>query len=266
MYPGSQPGGGKMARIQDDRDDRDIGLDRVGVTNLVYPVTIPMRSGGAQTAEARVGLFAALRPEARGAHMSRFVEVFDAHRDPLTPESVERLLRGVRDSLETESAEIEVEFTYFVKKSAPVSGKESLLACTAAIEGSLGQTYEFTLAVRVPVVTVCPCSMEATGGPAHSQRGYVTVAARFHGELWIEELVELVESCASAPIYALLKGDDESSIIESAHENPVLVEDMVRNVAERLDSDVRIFWYRVEAENQESVHDHDVYASVERSH
>ncbi len=254
-----------MSRIQDSHDDREIALDRVGITDLVYPVSVPDSRGGTQTTEATIGLFVGLPPAARGAHMSRFVEILDAHRDPMTAERVELLLEELRRALGATSAHVEFAFTFFVPKSAPVSASTSLLACPASYAASLEDSFDFVLTVEVPVVTVCPCSIEATGGPAHSQRGYVTVSVRVNGRVWIEELVQLVEDSASAPIYPLMKGDDERAVIEAAHESPVFVEDLVRNVAEKLDSDVRIYWYRVEAENLESVHDHNVYACVERS-
>ena len=255
-----------MANIQDSRDDREIPLDRVGVADLVYPVTIPDRTKGTQETVATVGLYVELAQESRGIHMSRLVEVFHGFRGtPLTSESLEAILAGLREAVSTSTAHLEIEFTFFVERKAPVSGAASLLAIPVAIEASLDESFEMTLTVSAPVLSVCPCSMEATGGPAHSQRGHVAVSVRVDGHIWIEELVELIEDSASGPVLALMKGDDERSVIEAAYENPVFVEDLARNAAERLDSDVRVHWYRVEAENLESVHDHNAYACVERS-
>ncbi len=254
-----------MPNIQDSLDDREIPLDRVGVTDLVYPVTLPERGGGSQTTEANIGLFVELGHEARGAHMSRFVETLERHPRELTPGGIESLLSELRTALGTQTASAEIECTFFVERRAPVSGARSLMACPLSYEAALGESFDLTLSVEVPVMTVCPCSKEATGGPAHSQRGHVAVAVRAHGRVWVEDVAELVEDCASAPIFPLLKGDDEKSVIGSAHDKPVFVEDLVRNVAERLDSDVRIHWYRVEASNLDSVHDHNLYACAERS-
>lgn len=254
-----------MPGIQDNRDEREIPLDSVGVTGLVYPVTIPAREGGTQTTSATFGLFVTLGPESRGAHMSRFVRALEESPRELSAAAIERLLAGIRDAHDAREARLEVDCTYFVPKRAPVSGAESLMACDVGVEASLGDEYDYALTVVVPVMTVCPCSKEATGGPAHSQRGHVAVSVRVHGIMWIEDIVELVEDCASSPVFPLLMGDDEPTIIEKAHGAPVLVEDLVRNVAERLDSDVRVHWYEVEAENLDSVHDHNLYARVERS-
>jgi GTP cyclohydrolase I len=198
--------------------------------------------------------------------MSRLVEVFEGNRGvTLTAESLEALLTDLREAVGAATASLELEFTYFTERVAPVSGAASLLGVPVAIEATLDDSFETTLTVEAPVLSVCPCSMEATGGPAHSQRGHVAVSVRIDGRMWVEEIVEMVEDSGSGPVFALLKGEDERAVIEEAYERPVFVEDLARNVAERLESDVRVRWYRVEAENLESVHDHNAYACVERS-
>jgi GTP cyclohydrolase I len=255
-----------MPTMQDSHDDREIALDRVGITDLIHPVTIPTRDGGSQATQGVVTLSVELGSVARGAHMSRFVEALGAGPLPLSPNDLEDTLRRIRGALDASSAQIEVECTFFVEREAPVSRARSLMACPAVVEASLGDVFDLVLAAEVPVMTVCPCSKEASGGAAHSQRGHVAVAVRYHGRLWIEDLVDVVDASGSAPVYPLLKGDDERSVIARAHEHPLFVEDLVRNVAERLDSDVRIYWYTVEAVNLDSVHDHNVFAMTERSH
>jgi GTP cyclohydrolase I len=254
-----------VTTIQDGFDDREISLDRAGIAGLVYPVTFPARGGGTQEAQATVGLFVGLSHESRGVHMSRLVEVFHRERSALTAENLESLLTSLRNSLGAPTASAEFEFTYFTRRTAPVSDAESLLACRVGIEAELADAFDLVLTVEAPVMSVCPCSMEATGGPAHSQRGHVSVSVRYDGHVWVEDLLDVIEDSASSPVFPLLKGEDERAVIKAAHENPVFVEDLARNVAERLDSDVRIHWYRVEAENLESVHDHNAYACVERS-
>ncbi|MBD3349814.1 MAG: GTP cyclohydrolase I FolE2 [Candidatus Eisenbacteria bacterium] len=253
-----------MSGIQDAPDRTEIPLDGIGVTELVYPVTVPARDGAPQTTAAAFSLNIAMGKEARGAHMSRFVEILDGDPRLLSAAGLRTLLTDLVAAHEARAARAEIDFTFFVHRSAPVSGAGSLLACPVTMEASLGDDFDLVTTVVVPVMTVCPCSKEATGGPAHSQRGHVAVSIRTEGRVWIEEIVELVEDCASAPVYPLLKGDDERSVIEDAHEDPVLVEDLVRRTAERLDSDVRVSWYRVEAENLDSVHDHNLSACVER--
>lgn len=254
-----------MSNIQDSHDDREIPLDRVGVTELTYPVSVPDRANGSQKTVATVGLFVRLAEDSRGVHMSRLVSALHDTRETLTPEGIEALLGRIRDSLGAETAHIQFEYTHFIERRAPRSGAVSMLGVPVAIEATLNESFEMVLTVEAPVLSVCPCSMEATGGPAHSQRGHVAVSVRVDGRMFVEELVEVIEDSASGPVLPLLRGDDERAVIEAAYENPVFVEDLARNVAERLDSDVRVHWYRVEAENLESVHAHNAYACVERS-
>jgi GTP cyclohydrolase I len=258
-----------LTSIQDGRDDREIPLERVGVCGLAYPVLVSDGRGGARTTDALLGLFVGLRRESRGVHMSRLVEVLHRRRDTLLDRAgIAELLADLRRSLEARSSFLELAYTDYVERRAPQSDAASLLACDVNIEASLAEDSrepDLMLTVRAPVLSVCPCSLEATGGAAHSQRGHVSVSVRFVGHVEVGELLATIEDSASGPVLPLLKGEDERTLIAEAHGRPVFVEDLARNVAERLDSDVRIYWYRVEAENLESVHDHNVYACVERS-
>jgi GTP cyclohydrolase I len=256
-----------VSRIQDRPDEREIALDRVGVAGLRYPLRVPLRGGGDVRADAVVGLWVSLRADDRATHMSRFVSALESRCDAvLTPNALEELLRSLRESLDVDAAFLEIEHPHYIVKRAPESEASSRLACDVSLAASLeGERFDLVQSVRVPVLSVCPCSMEATGGASHSQRGHVTVAVRAQGRVWVEDLVEVIEASASAPLYPLLRSGDDRTIVRAAHDRPVLVEDLARNVAERLDSDVRILWYRVDARNLDSVHAHDACASVTRS-
>jgi len=255
-----------MASIQDREEKRGIPLDRVGVTDVVRPIVVAVPGSDAQTATATMSLFVDLEAAKRGVHMSRFIEVLERHPEPATPDGARALLEELRRALGAARAAIEMDFVYFVSRTAPVSKRTSAMACPATVEASLGDDFDYVLTVEAPVMTVCPCSSEASGVTGHSQRGHVAVSARYRGELTVEELVETIEDSASSPVYPLSKSEDERAIVERAARAPALIEDLARNVAERLDSDVRITWYRVEVKNLESIHDHNVYACVERSH
>ena len=254
-----------MTKVQDSIDDREIALDRVGVTEVTFPLKAPVRGGGTQDVRADVAVTVGLEQRSRGVHMSRLLEVLHEWEGVLEPEGIEVLLQRLRTNLEAPTAQAEFGFTYFTSREAPVSGAESRMACEVLLEAELAEDFDLVLTVEAPALSVCPCSIEATGGPAHSQRGYVAVSVRFDGIVHVEDLLEMIDDSGSSPVYALLKAEDERAILEAAHRNPVFVEDLARNVAERLDSDVRVYWYRVEAENLESVHSHNAYACVERS-
>jgi GTP cyclohydrolase I len=116
----------------------------------------------------------------------------------------------------------------------------------------------------VPVTSLCPCSKEISERGAHNQRSHVTITVSASEFIWIEELIALVEAEASSPIYGLLKRPDEKYVTEYAYDHPKFVEDMVRDVAARLDAETRIQAYTVESENFESIHNHSAYALIER--
>jgi GTP cyclohydrolase I len=163
------------------------------------------------------------------------------------------------------TSHMEIEFPYFMVKKAPVSGGESIMDYTARFDATAcGPDIDFVLTVKANVTTLCPCSKAIAKYGAHNQRGLVTVTIRMRKSVWIEDLVAIIESSASSELFALLKRQDEKAVTERAYENPVFVEDLVRNVALRLNADERVQWYKVEAENFESIHNHNAYACIEK--
>jgi GTP cyclohydrolase IB len=198
--------------------------------------------------------------------MSRFVEILNEFRGQINIKTFHKILEEVKDKLHAESAHMEIEFPYFVEKTAPVSGAKSLMEYTCSFSGqnSISMT-DFLVGVVVPVTTVCPCSKEISNLGAHNQRSMVTLKVRFKKFFWIEDLIRVVEDSASGEVYSLLKRVDEKFVTEKAHENPMFVEDVVRNVAQELNRNNNFTWYSVEAENFESIHNHSAYAYVEKT-
>ena len=146
-----------------------------------------------------------------------------------------------------------------------VTGQAGVMDYTAKFAASAtGKEVDFVLSVIVGVTTLCPCSKAISKHGAHNQRGNVTVSIRSGKVVWIEDLIALVESSASSELYSLLKRPDEKAVTERAYENPVFVEDLVRNVALKLNAHPDVTWYRVEAENYESIHNHNAYACIEK--
>ncbi len=253
-----------MKDVQSQSDDRNIPIDRVGVKGLRYPITVLDRARRKQHTVASVNMYVNLPHRFRGTHMSRFVEILSEHRDALHIDTIGDILEKMKDRLDAEEAHMEVAFPYFIEKKAPASGTASLMEYGCTYVGTLGRDRDFILGVSVPVTTVCPCSKEISDRGAHNQRSVVTIHARFRKFIWIEELVETAEAAASCPIWPLLKRSDEKAVTERGYDHPRFVEDVVREVALRLDKDPRITWYRVESENMESIHNHNAYASIER--
>ncbi|NJK30918.1 MAG: GTP cyclohydrolase I FolE2 [Deltaproteobacteria bacterium] len=261
-----------MRDVQALPDHREIALDQVGISGLQHPILVLDRGSEKQRTIARLTMSVSLPREQKGTHMSRFVEVLNDHHGEVTMRTVPAILRDLRDRLDASSARVEVVFPYFIERSAPVSGSRALMDYECAFVGSSDQhADDFILRVRVPVTSLCPCSKAISDYGAHNQRGYVTISIRTFADpdtklpqlVWIEELIELAESCASAPVYPLLKRPDERHVTMQAYDNPVFVEDMVRNCARRLQDDPRVAWFAVHAENHESIHNHSAFAAVE---
>ncbi len=255
-----------MSQLQDMKDDRGLTLDRVGVSGLAHDVAYEGRDGPV-AALGRFDLAVTLPAPARGVHLSRFATAL-ADADILaTPEGLRPLLERLLDDLDAPAAHAEARFTAAVPRTTPVSARTALAPCPVRVTASLDLAggYRFELAVGVWVMTVCPCSQDATDGIGHSQRTNVEITVRFDGRIRVDELVDLAESCASSPVYPLLTGEDERVALERAVGRPVFVEDLVRSIAERLEADVRVRWFRVEARSLESVSTHDAFALIERT-
>jgi GTP cyclohydrolase I len=250
--------------VQSQPDLRNIPIDRVGVKNLRYPITVLDRANKKQRTIASINMYVNLPHRFRGTHMSRFVEVLNENKREIHIDTIGEILKNIKSKLNAEQAHMEVSFPYFIEKSSPVSKTKSLMEYGCSYMGSLSDEEDFVLGVEVPVTTLCPCSKEISNRGAHNQRSLVRIQVRLKGFVWIEELIDIAESSSSCPIYALLKRSDEKYVTEHSFDNPRFVEDVVREAALRLNADTRITWYRVESENLESIHNHNAYAAVEK--
>ncbi|GHV68683.1 GTP cyclohydrolase FolE2 [Spirochaetia bacterium] len=257
-----------MIDVQNQRDHRDVPLAKVGVKGLLYPIRVLDKVKKVQHTSARADLFADLPRHFKGTHMSRFIELFHRYRDDLSMPRFLEMLEAIRGDLEAQSAYGSITFPYFLEKKAPVSGLPGMMSYECRYEGrvSAGNSRvdrHFTVAVSVPVATVCPCSKMISDRGAHNQRGIVTVELELGPFFWIEDIITLVEKAASSPVYSLLKREDEKFITEQAYDNPKFVEDLVRDVYIELKALEDFPRFSVEAENFESIHNHSAFAYVE---
>jgi GTP cyclohydrolase I len=223
------------------------------------------RSGGEQHTIANFNMYVNLPHNFKGTHMSRFVEILNLHEREISVESFKDMLAEMTERLEAKAGHIEMCFPYFVNKTAPVSGVQSLMDYEVMLIGELHDGKpSINVRIVVPVTSLCPCSKEISRFGAHNQRSHVTLNVRTNGFIWIEELIDLVENDASCELYGLLKRPDEKYVTEKAYENPKFVEDLVRDIAAKLNADERIVAYSVESENFESIHNHSAYAMIQR--
>ncbi len=250
---------------QSERDHRELSINKVGVRGLRFPIQVRDKARAIQNTVATIGMFVDLPKEFKGTHMSRFIEVLNAHGNNIHVQNVPEILYAMQAKFNAATSHLEIEFPYFMVKKAPVSGLAGVMDYQARFDAAAcHKDIDFVLTVKANVTTLCPCSKAIAAYGAHNQRGEVTVQIRSKKAVWIEDLIAIIESSGSSELYALLKRQDEKAVTERAYENPVFVEDLVRNVALKLNAHPDVTRYKVEAENYESIHNHNAYACIER--
>jgi len=256
--------------VQSWPDERGTAIDQVGIRGLRYPLQVADVDGVAQPTIATCNVYVALSGDRKGTHMSRLVALLESRTGTgaaaISAATFRTLVDDLVAQLDAPGGRVELAFPFFVRKSAPVSGVESLLDYEARIEGELGAggDYRQTVSVATPVTSLCPCSKEVSEYGAHNQRSTITITARGHAPLFLSELIRVAEDEASCELFGILKRADEKYVTERAYDNPRFVEDLVRAVAARLSADPRIEAFAVEAENFESIHNHSAYARIAR--
>jgi GTP cyclohydrolase IB len=250
--------------VQSRADTRRIPINRVGIKDIRHPVKVKDRSAGEQHTVATFNMYVNLPHNFKGTHMSRFVEVLHRERE-ISVDSFQQMLTEMTTRLNAEAGHIEMSFPYFVMKRAPVSGVESFMDYQASLIGEIKHgVASMWIKVVVPVTSLCPCSKKISDRGAHNQRSHVSIRTRLREHMWIEELIDIAESEASCELWGILKRPDEKYVTEHAYDNPKFVEDIVRDVAMRLNAESRVAAYVVESENFESIHNHNAYALIER--
>lgn len=253
-----------MEDIQNLHDFRDMDIDQVGVKGIRYPISVLDKDMGEQQTVAKINMYVNLPRYYKGTHMSRFVEILNEHNRRISIQNFSTILEEMKERLNAESAHMEITFPYFIKKEAPVTGSEGLMEYKCTYKGSLNDGSDLVIIIHVPVNTLCPCSKEISDFGAHNQRGEVRLQVRFKKFVWIEDLIRMVEESASVGVYSVLKREDEKYVTERAYQNPKFVEDIVRDIAVKLDLDPNITWFAVASESFESIHNHNAYAYIEK--
>jgi GTP cyclohydrolase I len=252
--------------IQSAGDRRNLPIQRVGVKGVRHPVLIRTVDGGTQPSVATFDMFVALPSDVKGTHMSRFVEILEAHAGvPLDPATLRGMFDRMLERLGAQRGEIALTFTYFMRKTAPVSGVSSLMDYEASfhVTGCVGAPAQVHMTLQVPVTSLCPCSREISNYGAHNQRSHLTLKIETKAPMHLDDIVRVAESSASCELWGLLKRPDEKYVTERAYDNPKFVEDLVRDVALALRSDARVDAFTVESENFESIHNHSAYARID---
>jgi len=251
--------------VQNSEDTRRIDIDAVGIKSIRHPVRFRQRDGATQATVAVFDMLVNLSHDQKGTHMSRFLEILNEELDELDIRTFIQVVADMTAKLEAERGFIEARLPFFVRKKAPVTGAPSFLDYQVTLSGEWSaEGSKLWLKVVVPVTSLCPCSKKISDYGAHNQRSHVTLTVNARGTLWAEDLIELIERQASSEIYGLLKRADEKYVTERAYNNPKFVEDIVRDIANALNHNADILYYKLETENFESIHNHSAYATIEK--
>lgn len=254
---------------QSSKDTRGIDIQKVGIKHLELPLIIQRKNDTNQTVSAKAKVSVSLPRHFKGTHMSRFVEVLSEWKNKnLLGVDIKGCLSTIIKKMSAQSGELQFKFKYFIDKKSPVTKIPSPMSYDCSFDGVLtnlgkaDETYKFTLGVKVPVTTLCPCSKEISDYGAHNQRAIISVKISYDdpNHIWIEDLVKTIESCGSCEIYPLLKRPDEKFVTQKAYENPRFVEDIIREVVLSLRENEIINSFEVECEAFESIHNHSAWA------
>lgn len=261
-----------MIDVQNQKDKRNIPIQKVGVKDVEIPLKIQKKPSSSHpdsvVVYAKVKMSVGLPSQYKGTHMSRFIEILNKYRqEELFVDDIERILYDMKTTLNATTSYLKFNFKYFIEKTAPKSKNKSLMCYDCAFEGEVDteDKFQFYLETKVPFTTLCPCSKEISDYGAHNQRAMVKVKISYDNDknIWLEDLIKLIEDCASCEIYPLLKRADEKFVTEKAYNNPKFVEDIIRDVVIQLENNEIIKYYKIEVEAQESIHTHNAWALQE---
>lgn len=258
----------RLADPQASLDDRSLAIDKVGIKALRYPITLLCEDGHdtPQSTVAEISMSVSLASNAKGTHMSRFLEVLHEHHEAISLGTLGQFAQAIKERLRTPEVHLELRFPYFVQRDAPVTNRSGKLDIETTLAVTSNATTDLVLGIRVPATSLCPCSKEISQHGAHNQRSEMSAKVRCRDgqQLSIEELFSLIDNCGSAQIFPVLKRPDEKWVTERAYENPKFAEDIVRDIALVLGDDDRITWFECSVENFESIHNHNAFVCISR--
>lgn len=255
----------KLIDVQNRKANHPLVIDHVGIKGIKYPIAVYDKKRGFQHTVAEVAMFVDLPSHYKGTHMSRFIEILSKVDGEISVNRLKEILKTMKQKLNAQKSKIEFHFPYFIEKIAPISHSKAYIDYDCKLTATLSDKFSYTLSVIIPVHSLCPCSKEISNFSAHNQRSFVTITIEAKTVIWIEDLVDIAERNSSSPLYSYLKRVDEKYVTEYAYNHPMFVEDIVRAVANELQKISEIKYFKVEAENMESIHNHNAYASIEKS-
>jgi GTP cyclohydrolase IB len=253
----------KMQDLQERKPRFEIDINKVGITELLLPFKIKYNKK-INSVTAKVGAFVDLPKTERGTHMSRIIRILHEYSNkPLNPEQISLILREIKQQLNAKHSYLIMEFTLFKEKKSPITKNKGFTSYKCFINADQNAVMDLRIGTEVLVTSLCPISKEVSRYSAHNQRGKLLAEVLCNDKgLWFDELIDLVEKGGSCELFSVLKREDEKFVTEKAYENPKIVEDIVREVADTLKNNIHIIEFKVSCENFESIHMHNAFSEI----
>ena len=260
-----------VVETQNEKPLHRIHLSKVGVKNLKTFV-VTERSGIRHHIVPTVEITIDLPADLKGVHMSRLVEsmaeeLSDQFRVHPSIEDIQiKILEGLVQKHPFSNGEVKFDFEFGYTTKTPVSNKRTWEVCDISAITRKVNDDPFIHEIEVKVIgnTVCPHCMANNEGLTHIQRaiGSLRVIGKVKEMPTYGSMIDIIESSFSSKTYSLLKLEDEMHVTKQMHNNPLLVEDVCRNILQHAkdafdDRDLEMF---AEARSLESIHKHDVIA------
>lgn len=272
-----------MPDIQKTEPNHNIYIPNVGVEGITLPILVKTIKNEIQSTIAKINIYVDLDPDKKGIHMSRLIsimtEAFYSYKSELSFELMKKLCQEVLEKCEAQNARIEIRFPYFIEKNTPTTELLTISKYDVLFRVETRHMIQFAkhnecikeimfipnMEVNCVGTSSCPCSKEISDAGAHNQRSHIKVDCTFDYELgfiYIENLIDIIETSFSCPIFNILKRPDEKFVTEEAYNNSKFVEDIYRHIMYECNKVSLIKHVKIHVSNEESIHQHNAVACI----
>lgn len=259
--------------IQITKSNIEMGIKEVGVENVKLPFMLESKNNSFHDLIAKASLRVGLDKDIKGISMSRLLLTLKEFLNkPLKHFLIEEILKKLQENLESNSSFINFKFQLPRIRKSPVSDNEFPLFYDCKFEGRLkNDTFRFFQGIEVQYSSYCPCSAELSKnliekgfeqGYPHAQRSFAKILVEVPPMryLWLEEIIEMVESVIKTIPYPIVKRVDEQEIAKIASQNPIFVEDAIRLISDKLNNCDKIYDWIIKCIHEESIHTSEAIA------
>ncbi len=241
----------------------------VGMRDLPFPIKVMSRSErDGQSTVAGISISARINCDFEARWIDTFIQIVHQHRDRIGTSTLAQNIPGYVKALGASAVTVSFDYPFFYEKLTPVSHEKCLVRylCTyTAKANSLSGAPKVTLKVNVPVLTTYPLSMPEAKGGLFSQLSIITLEVEPRDEIFPEDLVDLVDRHALAPIYSFLTPEDQALLIKKAHSENKPSVMVVGEIKDELAHNEKVEWYAVSSVNYGMLHSYSTVISTEKS-